>query len=80
MFQLWPHGEAQTPEMEHYPGLFTGEYMDDWRQKTVGWEVPVEEPMQCECGIVEFVVTIEADSIISIQLNVQNRSVVVLQE
>jgi hypothetical protein len=43
MFPLWLHGEAQTPGMEHYPGLFTDEYMDDWRHKIIECEVPVEE-------------------------------------
>jgi hypothetical protein len=63
MFPLWQHGEAQTPEIEHYLGLFTDEYMDDWRHKTIEWEVPVGERIMCECEIVKFVETIEIDSI-----------------
>jgi hypothetical protein len=63
MFPLWLHGEAQNPEMEHYLGLFTVEYMDDWRHKTIEWEVPIEERIVCECYIAEFVMTIEVDSI-----------------
>jgi hypothetical protein len=57
------HDEVQTPWMEHYVGTFTDEYMQDWRHKTIEWDVPVEARMQHECDIVDFVMTIEINSI-----------------
>jgi hypothetical protein len=62
MFPFWLHGEAQTPEMEHYPGLFTDEYMDDWRHKTIEWEVPVEERIMCDCDAQLFIAQMQPNN------------------